>query len=59
MGLMTLGVRRAGFPFCLEVTQSTAVKPVAVDEPDQHSRVTQNRHSKKNNTQIPHQLLQR
>lgn len=56
VGLMTLGVRRAGFPFCPEVTQSTAVKPAAVDEPDQHS---QNRHSRKNNTWIPHQLLQR
>lgn len=57
VGLMTLGVRRAGFPFCLEVTQSTAVKPAAVDEPDQHSHVTQNRHSKKNNTWMPQQLL--
>lgn len=34
---MTLGVRRAGFPFCLEVTHSTALKPAAVDQPDQHS----------------------
>lgn len=59
MGLMILGVRRAGVPFCPEVTQSTTEKPATIKKPDQYSHVPQDRHGKKNSVWMPHQLLQR